>query len=280
MKPDALRDSIETCMADGRGYPFFLNATSGTTVQGAFDNLSELASIAESTGLWLHVDGSWGGPVLFSEKWRHLMQGIEKCDSLTINPHKLLNVPLQCSFLLFRRGKEALQGNSLDASYLFHSSEMRDNPGMKTLGCGRRGDAIKLYLAWLCYGTHGLGEHVERGMDLARETIAMIRGQPDILQLYPPPEPAFLQVCFRPYRAGFSDQQLSSIVKEVREALHAQRMFAVDFAPLPGARGDFVRLVTHPRTAAADLQTLVNAIATLGQAALDAHSPPSEKKTD
>ena len=58
---------------------------------GSFDDLDAIADVCERHGLWLHVDGSWGGPVLFSERWRHLVHGIARCDSLAINPHKLLN---------------------------------------------------------------------------------------------------------------------------------------------------------------------------------------------
>lgn len=62
-----------------QGYePFFVNATAGTTVLGAYDPLSEIADICKTRGLWLHVDGAWGGSAAVSKKYRHLMEGIEK----------------------------------------------------------------------------------------------------------------------------------------------------------------------------------------------------------
>jgi glutamate decarboxylase len=79
------------------GLPLFVNATAGSTVTGSFDRLDRMADVCQKYRalghrLWLHVDGSWGGPVLFSRTHRRKMRGIEKCDSFTINPHKLLNV--------------------------------------------------------------------------------------------------------------------------------------------------------------------------------------------
>jgi glutamate decarboxylase len=88
----------------GRGEtPFFLNATAGTTVHGSFDPFGELSVICKREGLWMHIDGSWGGSVVFNEKYRKSrLKGAELADSITINPHKMLGVPMTCSFLLGR----------------------------------------------------------------------------------------------------------------------------------------------------------------------------------
>ncbi|KAJ2553832.1 Glutamate decarboxylase 2 [Coemansia sp. RSA 1933] len=173
MDAAALRRAVEQTKASG-GVPFFVNATAGTTVLGAFDPLAEIASVCEDHGLWLHVDASWGGPLaLFAD---HSVFAYDiphaRIHSLTINPHKLLGVPLQCSMLLVRDGlhvmKEAL---GLNASYLFHeTAHKEEDPGTSvtlwvdrvggswdvgdaTLGCGRRPDAIKMWVAWRYYGT-------------------------------------------------------------------------------------------------------------------------------
>ncbi|KAF1810634.1 PLP-dependent transferase [Eremomyces bilateralis CBS 781.70] len=94
----------EIAAAKERGeLPFFVNATAGTTVLGSFDPIGEIAKVARREGLWCHVDGSWGGPVLFSEKLRKgRLDGIEDVDSMAITPHKMLGVPVTCSFLVGR----------------------------------------------------------------------------------------------------------------------------------------------------------------------------------
>jgi glutamate/tyrosine decarboxylase-like PLP-dependent enzyme len=78
------------------GFPFFVNATAGTTVMGAFDSLTKIADVCERHSdritVWKHVDGSWGGPVLFSSRYRARMNGVDRFDSLTICPHKMMNM--------------------------------------------------------------------------------------------------------------------------------------------------------------------------------------------
>lgn len=95
-----LHEAYENTDGDGdkvAGLPFFVNATAGSTVTGSFDRLERIATVCQKHralghSIWLHVDGSWGGPVLFSRTYRDRMRGIEEFDSFTINPHKLLNM--------------------------------------------------------------------------------------------------------------------------------------------------------------------------------------------
>jgi glutamate/tyrosine decarboxylase-like PLP-dependent enzyme len=90
--------------------PFFVNATAGTTVLGAFDPIVPIATICKPFKVWLHVDASWGGALVFSAKQekRALLGGIALADSITFNPHKMLGVPLLCS-LLMTKNPDALQ---------------------------------------------------------------------------------------------------------------------------------------------------------------------------
>lgn len=91
--------------------PFFVNATSGTTVTGGFDPLEEIIQIAKKFGLWCHGDACWGGSVIFSKKHEHLVKGAHLLDSLSWNPHKMLGVPLQMSLLLVKE-KGLLQNSN------------------------------------------------------------------------------------------------------------------------------------------------------------------------
>lgn len=233
--------------------------------------------------------------VIFSEKWQYLMKGSElvslaeeriygcthtdltdfrnpfsQADSITINPHKLLNVPHQvrspsfpahskshvltssqspqCSYLIIRRGT-ALNANALSAAYLFHGASLRDNAGLKTMGCGRRGDALKFYLAWQRYGRTGFGAHVDAGFTLARRVVDYVRKQADV-ELGPMPEDLFLQVCFRPALPAQEQERMdrtaqneraSTATRYVHATLRERKRFAVDFAPLPDDAGDFIR---------------------------------------
>ncbi|KAJ9480235.1 hypothetical protein PHBOTO_003468 [Pseudozyma hubeiensis] len=285
MDPKALEAALTAAKEAGTGTPFLINATSGTTVLGSFDPLPELAAIARRHKCWLHIDASWGGPIVFSHiaAYSDLMKGSSMADSITINPHKLLNVPLQCSFLLVRDA-DTLSANSLDAGYLFHSADRRENAAMKTMGCGRRGDALKFWLYWVRYGKHGFGQHVDAGLQLASELVDYIRSKPTQIELGPLADPLFLQICFRPLRPanGVSDvsqngnvvakqlsaeevKRRSAATQFVYQELKTRRMFAVDFAPLPNGIGDYIRLVVHPRTRMEDLKRLVDQVAEIGQ---------------
>ncbi len=90
-----LRKTIQTDIANGF-HPILINCTAATTVLGAYDNLVEANSIAKEFGIWLHVDGAYGGSVLLSEKYKHLIEGVENVDSFTLNAHKMLGKNWYC----------------------------------------------------------------------------------------------------------------------------------------------------------------------------------------
>ncbi|KAF3827073.1 hypothetical protein GH733_002559 [Mirounga leonina] len=105
MIPAELERQIWQASKEGAA-PFLVCATSGTTVLGAFDPLDEIADICERHGLWLHVDASWGGSALMSRKYRKLLQGIHRADSVAWNPHKMLMAGIQCCALLVKDKSE------------------------------------------------------------------------------------------------------------------------------------------------------------------------------
>uniref|UniRef100_A0AAQ5X9M7 Glutamate decarboxylase 1b n=1 Tax=Amphiprion ocellaris TaxID=80972 RepID=A0AAQ5X9M7_AMPOC len=138
--------------AKQKGYmPLFVNATAGSTVYGAFDPINEIADICEKYNLWLHVDGAWGGGLLMSRQHRHKLSGVERANSVTWNPHKMMGVPLQCSAILVRE-KGILAGcNSMCAGYLFQPDKQYDvtyDTGDKAIQCGRHVDIFKFWLMW------------------------------------------------------------------------------------------------------------------------------------
>ncbi|KAJ3121527.1 hypothetical protein HK100_012349 [Physocladia obscura] len=189
MNPTALATAIRTAHANSHK-PFFVVLTAGTTVLSTFDNpaacVSAVRACERDLGIriWIHVDASYGGPVVFVPELREqLMPGLESVDSVTISPHKILGIPSQCSALIVNcsseRGwkKDSLWvANGLKADYLFHDTTTLttgdfnepDIPldiGDATIGCGRRADALKLYLAWHVHGTDGFGARVSKAVN-------------------------------------------------------------------------------------------------------------------
>jgi glutamate/tyrosine decarboxylase-like PLP-dependent enzyme len=192
MRTDALAKAIDHDLASGYR-PVFINATAGTTVAGAFDPIAEIAEIAARYRIWFNIDGALGGSVLLSRRHRRLVAGAERADSYVWNAHKMLGVPLSCSVLLLAR--KGLLARHLDesADYLFQSEAAELNPGRRSLQCGRRNDALKLWAAWQLHGDRGYERRIDRMFDLAGHAAKRIAADPALELVM---EPASINVCF------------------------------------------------------------------------------------
>lgn len=121
MKIDELDRLLGEAIAEGKN-PFLIHATSGTTVLGGYDNLKKIRQVIQKYGrkIWLHVDGAWGGNVVFSSKYKYKVKGIDLVDSFNLNAHKGLGLPIACSILLTNNHLGALEkSNSTDSTYLY-----------------------------------------------------------------------------------------------------------------------------------------------------------------
>ena len=173
--------------------PLMINATAGTTVLGAFDPIAEIAHLARQHDVWLNVDGALGGSVVLSRRHRQLAAGAERADSFVWNAHKMMGVPLPCSALLLRRRGLLARHLNEAADYLFQSEADELNPGTRSLQCGRRNDALKLWAAWQLHGDRGFEERIDRQFELARHAAAVITEDPELELVMEPPS---INVCF------------------------------------------------------------------------------------
>ena len=176
--------------------PFFIGSTAGTTIRGAFDDISAVAEISEKFGLWHHVDAAWGGPVILSSKQerRDLLDGVDRADSVAFNAHKILNVALPCALFLTPHVGALKDANATAAPYLFQGDKPfadRDI-GDKSLQCGRKGDALKL---WFALKFRNLSKTLDTSMDLATIAGDFIRTHSHLDLVC---DPSFANVCFRP----------------------------------------------------------------------------------
>lgn len=167
MDPAHLRELIHQDQAQGFE-PMMIGATMGTTVRGAFDPLAELNLIARENNLWLHADAAWGGGAALSEKHRPLLNGIHLADSVTFDAHKTLSTGLITSFVLCKHPGMLRQMNQGGGSeYIFHDYDNSDwDTGTYSLQCGRRADALKLWLLWKSRGDRGMEAHIDHLFDL------------------------------------------------------------------------------------------------------------------
>jgi len=230
MDMDALAEAIAAARAGGCE-PFFVAATAGTTVRGAFDPIPAMADIAAREGLWLHVDGAWGGAFILSERHRHLLDGLQRADSFVWDAHKMLGVPLMCS-MLFCRHRGAFHDSFAlgDTSYIFHEAEDRPDLGPDSILCGRRVDILKLWLEWQYYGPAGLAKRVDRYVALAERAEAIVAAEPR-LELQTPRR--INTLCFR-YRPGRA-VDLDAFNRSIRDRLGDSGRALVNFARIDGA---------------------------------------------
>lgn len=177
MRPDALGEAIRRDMDQG-AKPFCINATCGTTVLGAYDPLDAIADVAEEFGLWLHVDGAFGGSTALSAKHKAHLKGSERSDSFTWDAHKMMGVPLSCSVILVKEKGLLCKHFSESASYLFQSDEDELNHGVKSMQCGRRNDCLKLWAAWQHLGDEGYARKIDRLYELAGYFADLVKNDP------------------------------------------------------------------------------------------------------
>ncbi|WP_299113334.1 aminotransferase class V-fold PLP-dependent enzyme [uncultured Winogradskyella sp.] len=162
------------------GYkPFFVNATAGTTVLGAFDDIKSISEVCKTYSLWLHVDGAYCGSVIFSKTYKHLVNGLDFSDSFSLNGHKMLGTPLGCSIIITKHKAQLHHSFSNEADYLYQTDGDDFNLGKTSLQCGRRNDALKLWTLWKSVGTNGLEQIVDHQFELAQTARDYINSHPD-----------------------------------------------------------------------------------------------------
>ncbi|MDB4315870.1 aminotransferase class V-fold PLP-dependent enzyme [Cyclobacteriaceae bacterium] len=178
MLPNHLEAQIIKDLDEGL-VPTYVNATAGTTVLGSFDPIDKIADITEKYKIWLHVDGAYCGSVIFSDKFKYLVDGIERSNSFSYNAHKMLGTPLTCSVLLVNDKKHLHNSFSNDADYLYQTDGDDFNLGKTSFQCGRRNDALKFWTLWKSIGTNGLKQIVDQQFELADIARAYIKSNPD-----------------------------------------------------------------------------------------------------
>jgi len=213
------------------GYlPFFVNITSGTTVLGAFDNITEASKICKNHNLWLHVDGAYCGAAILSNNYKRLLTGLELSDSFSVNAHKMLGTPLTCSIIVVNDKKYLNHSFSNDATYLYQTDGDDFNLGKTSFQCGRRNDALKFWTLWKSIGSNGLEKLVDHQFHLAEVSRNYIRNNSDY-QLYSYDDS--ISVCFN-YK-GIDPKKLCTALYEKAELM-------VGFGSFHGE--EFVRFVT------------------------------------
>jgi len=180
LRPEALRDALQADRAEGRR-PFCVVANAGTTNTGAVDPLPDLASLAEAEGLWLHVDGAYGAPTVVCDRGRERLAGLDRVDSLTMDPHKWLFQPFEIGGVFVRDEQHLRRAFRLEAEYLEDAVGADDEVNFSAYGIQltRSFRALKLWMTLKVFGRTHVATAVRRGFEAAEKAEQMLRARPD-----------------------------------------------------------------------------------------------------
>ncbi|ACJ18031.1 non-ribosomal peptide synthetase module [Coxiella burnetii CbuG_Q212] len=260
MLPHALEAQINRALSEEK-QPFLIIATTGTALTGAFDPLDEISEIAHKNALWLHVDAAFGGSLLLSSRYRSMFAGIEKSQSVSWDPHKLLGVPLFCSVLLVKEKESLFQAcSNYTADYLFHEPQAGHDLGAMSVQCARRADVLKLWFSWRYYGKKGLEKRMNALMAMAEYAEQKILAAPQ-LELVTPRQS--LCLCFRCLPTAQED--INGFNVQLRNKLYQSGKSFIDYAHLDG-KVIFRLAITNPELSEANIdQCIKNILETAGR---------------
>jgi aromatic-L-amino-acid decarboxylase len=217
MRPEALEAALAADRA--RGFrPLCIAATVGTTVTTSSDPVPAIAQIARRHGVWLHVDASYAGPAAIVPEFRSLLDGCEFADSIVINPHKWLFVPIDLSVLYVRDPENLRRTFALVSDILLTPETGVRNYMDYGLQLGRRFRALKLWFAIRHLGVRHMRDVLRGHVALAQTFAAWVDAAPDWEVLAPHP---LSVVCFRHRPAGLDGEALDAHNVAVVDRLNA-----------------------------------------------------------
>ncbi len=197
MSKEDLQKAIAALSIAERERLFAVVATGGTTNAGIIDDLKGISEVCKQENLWFHVDAAYGGGALAADSVRHLFQGIENADSITIDPHKWLFSPYDCGAIIYKNPELAKEAHAQEGSYLdiFKDEGAQGfNPSDYQIQLTRRVRGLPLWFSLATHGTDKYKSAVEKGISLANLASKIIQENP-IVELVR--EPSLSCVLFR-----------------------------------------------------------------------------------
>ncbi len=233
---------------------------------GAFDPLEEIADLCERYGVWFHVDAAHGAAAAFSDKYRHLVRGLERADSLICDAHKMMHVPALCAFVFYKQAKHRFLAFQQDAPYLFDPSApgMADfDCGLMTMECTKRAASFGLWGVWSTYGSGVFADLVDVTFSLADEAWQLIQSQPDFEA---PFRPQCNILVFRYSPPCGEVRRANDTNRDIRRRLIESGEFYVSQTTIDGVA--YLRMtVINPLTTLGTISELMDRIRSLGKEA-------------
>jgi len=215
---DALRQAIDDDRAAG-AVAVAVVATIGTTSTTSVDPIDDIASCCADRGVWLHVDAAYAGAAAMLPEYRSLFAGWERADSIVVNPHKWMFMPVDLSAFFCRRMDMVRRAFALVPDYLLTPEAERGEGNLMDTGIqlGRRFRALKLWMGLRHFGASGMRAVIARHLELARLFAGWIDAHPHFVRVAPVP---FSVVCFRAIPPGVAGDALDAFNERLLEAVN------------------------------------------------------------
>jgi aromatic-L-amino-acid decarboxylase len=249
MDPQALAAAIDDDLAHGRR-PMCVVATVGTTSTTSSDPVAEIAAIARARNVWLHVDAAYAGPAAILPEFRYLLDPAHAADSIVLNPHKWLFIPIDLSVLYVKDMELLRRTFSLVADYLVTPETNTRNYMDYGLQLGRRFRALKLWFAIREYGVSGLQSRLRSHIALAQSFASWVAAEPHWELLAPHP---LSVVCYRYAPSGLDAARIDALNDAIVTAVNEDGRIMISATKLHGRTA--LRLaIGNERTTLADVE--------------------------
>ena len=217
MIPEELQKAIEEDISNGI-YPLCVVATVGTTSTTSIDPLTEIGKICERHNIWLHVDAAHAGIAAVLPEYKYIFEGIEYADSLVVNPHKWMGVPMDLSLFFTKRRYVLKRAFSLSAEYLKTEQDNEvENYMDYGIQLGRRFRSLKLWFTIRRFGVEGIQERVRNNIELAGKLKLWIEESEIFTLLAPVP---FSTLCFRAEPKSIKEETLNTFNEQLMKKIN------------------------------------------------------------
>jgi L-2,4-diaminobutyrate decarboxylase len=231
-------------------------ANACSTATGTYDPLEEIADFCEKYDLWLHIDGAHGASAVLSDKYKSLLKGVERADSVVWDAHKMMLMPALITAVIFRNGGNSYEVFSQKASYIFEKSAREEwyNLCHRTMECTKTMMILKLYTSLKVHGTKVFSDYVTYTYDLTRQ-FAEILKETGLFEI--PTEPMANIICFR-YKDA-TTQDMDQLQKTLRARILNDQSFYITQTEVNGKT--YMRCtIINPHTSIVELRELIEKI--------------------
>jgi glutamate/tyrosine decarboxylase-like PLP-dependent enzyme len=257
IRPDILEEQIQQDLKSGF-QPVCLIGIAGTTNTGAVDDLDALAEMSEKYNIWYHVDAAYGGPAAALESVSKLFSGMEKADSVVINPHKWLYVPFEAACILVKEPEKLRKTFSLIPDYLRSNEDGGGRTDLMEyqLPLTKSFKSLKVWMTLKAFGAKRLRDTIQGDIDNARYLASLIKKSTDFELMAPVP---LSITCFRYWPEGMDEESTEQLNRKLAHAIEQDGRIFLTATKIHGKTALRTCFI-NPRTTRKDVEWILDVI--------------------